>query len=272
MRVSGLTDPGPPIRLFLAPEGSPAARAAPAWAAGYANGRAGIVVLMPARVPNYPDSTLEEVVRHEVAHVLVARAAGDGELPRWFEEGVAMAAARPWTLEDRGRVAFEVLAAGRDKQGHLDDAFHGGAGDARAAYALSHALVRRLERKAGVDAIPAILARVASGDDFETAFAAVAGESLAAFTAAFWRGQTFWNRWVPFLTSSAALWIGVTILALVAFRRRRQRDAALMRRWEEEDEAAAAAERRRFVRLVRTRLDDDELEQLASAEDDEPVN
>src|SRR5688500_11453305 len=88
MRLVGLEDPGPPIQVLLGPEGSDLAMVPP-WVSGYAFGEEGVIVLLPGRTPSYPDSSLEELLRHEVAHILVARAAGGQPLPRWFPEGRA---------------------------------------------------------------------------------------------------------------------------------------------------------------------------------------
>ena len=57
----------------------------------------------------------------------------------------------------------------------------------------------------------------------------------------FWRRLSFAYRWLPFLTSSATLWIGVTGLFLLAARRRRRRDRELEERWRREDEVLAPA-------------------------------
>ena len=70
---------------------------------------------------------------------------------------------------------------------------------------------------------------------FDEAFAQVIGHSVADEEAAFWNRHRFWNRWGPFLTTTPALWMGVTVLALVAIFRRRQKNAEIRRRWEEED-------------------------------------
>jgi len=50
MHLTGLADPGPPIRVALATTDSSAGRAAPPWAAGVARGATGEVTLFPARV------------------------------------------------------------------------------------------------------------------------------------------------------------------------------------------------------------------------------
>src|SRR5262245_44412614 len=82
MRLVGLTRPGPPIRVIVAPEGSGPAVLVSPWVSGYSLSDQGLIVVLPQRVPTYPDSSLEDLLRHEVAHVLIARASGNRPLPR----------------------------------------------------------------------------------------------------------------------------------------------------------------------------------------------
>ena len=84
--------------------------------------------------------------------------------------------------------------------------------------------------------------KTASGLPFENAFVRATGTTLAVAEQTFWERQTFWYRWVPFLTSSMVLWILITLLALWAMRRRRQRDAAQKAAWEAEEIARALRE------------------------------
>lgn len=242
-RLVGLEDPGPPIRVVLAPEGSPQALSAPSWVAGYALPELGVVVLLPARSPRYPDSSLEDLLRHEIAHVLVARASDHRPLPRWFHEGVAMIAGLAWGLEEQSRLAATLLRGGEFPMAEVDHRFSGGEGEVRSAYTLAGAFVRDLLRQHGREAVGATLAGVAAGLPFDEAFARATGTTLAAAEREFWERQTFWYRWVPFLSSSVVLWILITLLALWAMKRRRARDAARMAAWEAQEEAAAAAAR-----------------------------
>lgn len=231
----GLEDGGPPIRVLLAEESSAAARLAPSWSVGYAIGEAGQIVLMPGRIPAYPDRNLEAVLHHEIAHVLIARAAGRRPVPRWFNEGVAIWASRDWGLEDRTHLMLAALSRRGHSLADLDELFQAGASSAGRAYALAAAFVRYLIDHYGETVVADVLHRMAQGASFERAFAAATGTTLADFEAVFWRDLTFWNRWVPFLTSSATLWMAITALALVAFKRRRDRDQALRDRWLEEE-------------------------------------
>lgn len=227
LELTGLADPGPPIWIVIAPEGSAVARSAPPWISGWAAGASGTVVLLPGRVPRYPDHSLDELVEHEITHVLVARAARGRTVPRWFDEGLAMAASRSWDLEDRTRLTLAVMIDGRLSLADLDHAFAGGEREVTVAYALARDLVEDLLERHGNGLAGAVLAGLARDESFESAFARASGRTLAEAEAAYWRRRTFWSRWLPLLTSSAVLWIGVTLLALLAIQRRRARDARL---------------------------------------------
>jgi len=240
VELAGLDHPGPPIRIVLAGEDSPEARAAHRWVAGYARGAAGPIVIFPDRTPTYPDESLEELVHHEVAHVLIARAVRGHPVPRWFNEGVAMAAGRAWGIEDSSRFVLATLRGRPVRLADADRLFAGGGAAAARAYAVSGAFVRDLLRRHGPGVTGEVLRRVGRGVAFEDAFRQATGEPLAAAEERFWRRRTFWQRWLPFLTSSFALWLAVTLLALWAFRRRRRRDAELAERWAEEERARAA--------------------------------
>lgn len=235
MELVGLDQAGPPIRVLLVPEGSAAARRAPSWGVAYAVGAAGLVVLIPRRVPIYPDSSIEAVLRHEVAHVLIARAAHRRPVPRWFDEGLAMVAARRWGFEDRSRVLWATLRYGSPTLDQLDRRFHAGPQEAARAYAFSGAFVRFLLDQYGPDVAARILDGLAENLSFSRAFRRATGTSLADAEDRFWRHLDLWDRWVPLVASSSTLWLAISALTLVAFRRRRARDAEMMARWREEE-------------------------------------
>ena len=111
MRLVGLEEAGPPIPVVLVPEDAPLARDTPQWIAGFATGGRA-VVLFPARTPSYPYDSIDQLLQHEIAHILIARAAGGRFVPRWFHEGVAHAAERAWTLGDRAQFAVDVAFGG----------------------------------------------------------------------------------------------------------------------------------------------------------------
>src|SRR5262249_20818888 len=135
----GLQNPGPPIHVILAPETSDLAHREPAWIAGFAEGETNTVVIFPARSPGYPDDTLEGVLRHEVTHILILRAAEGRPVPRWVNEGFAMTAERARRFQDQTQLFYELVrgsAAGPDELNRL---FSGTQSDQTRAYALAGA-------------------------------------------------------------------------------------------------------------------------------------
>lgn len=237
----GLDEPGPPIRVILAPKGSPLETSMAPWINGYAYGNVGVVVLLVDRVPTYPSSSLAGVLRHEVAHVLIDRAAGGAFVPRWFHEGVAMALDGRWGFGDSSRFAYSLLRLRRVPMDEVGAWFGGDAAQVASAYAISGALVRNLQEKHGDDLPARILARLRGGEGFDEAFEAETGRSVGVAQSELWRRRDFWWRWLPFASDPTFLWIAVTLLALLAILRRRQMNHRLHEQWAAEEEAAERA-------------------------------
>ena len=103
VELLGVRESGQPIRVVLAAENSEWSRLVSSWTAGFAISRQSLIVIFPTRTPSYPHSSLEDVLRHELAHIWIARSSGNRNMPRWFNEGLSMLAERNWDFEDRGR-------------------------------------------------------------------------------------------------------------------------------------------------------------------------
>ena len=231
MRLVGLEEAGPPIPVLLVPEDDAVAQQTPVWVAGFAS--RGGVVLFPARTPSYPHESIEQVLQHEVAHVLIARAADGRRVPRWFHEGVALAAERTWTVGDRTQFALDVAFGGTVSASSLDSLFEGGLGSVHRAYRLSGLMVQDLLQAHGPDLPARVLSAMRGGRTFDAAFQASAGVSVDEASRAFWHRRRLWATWLPWLTTPAALWTLVTLLALAAIARVRWRRAT--RKWDDEE-------------------------------------
>jgi hypothetical protein len=242
VRLVGLDDPGDPIRVVLASEDSDVARGTPAWIAGLADGPSDSILLFPSRAPRYPHDSLPAVLHHEVAHILIYRAARGRPVPRWFNEGLATLAERAWTFEDRRMLAWAMAAGSPVTVEALDSRFQQGPDAAEQAYALSFAFVRSIVERHGVEAPAAILDQLARGTPFDPAFERVTGEPLDAAERRFHTEVGTWERWIPLLTSPFVLWIAVSLLALLAIVVSRMRRAERRRRWDEEDGLEAAGD------------------------------
>jgi hypothetical protein len=236
MRLIGATYSSAAIRVVLATETSDVGRETPRWIAGFADSRTDTIVLFPARAPHYPYDSLDELLQHEVAHILIARAAPGADIPRWFHEGLAMAAERVWRLEDHRRLAMLALGS-HPPLSALDAEFNAGADRAARAYSFAGAFMRDLLTRYGAGFPAGVLARLATGQSFDLAFRDTTGASLEEAERIFWRYR-WWSQVLPFVTSTAAIWMGIVVLALYAMRRRARYRAAIRRRWEDEERTA----------------------------------
>lgn len=241
MELVGVKDAGPPILVLVAPESSQLARKAPSWVSGYAVPGEGFVVVFPQRASRYPIEGMEELLRHEVAHVMIERAAGGREIPRWFNEGIATLAGESWSFGDRSMVTWTLARGGEMSFARVDEMFGEGEPSVGRAYALSGAFVNDLLQREGAGSVAGILSRVKEGTPFEYAFVRVTGKTLQRAEREFWRRRTFWNRWIPLLSSSVVLWGLITLLATWATAARMRRDRERLAAMAAEDAALEAA-------------------------------
>jgi len=231
----GLVDPGPPIHIVIAAEHSDFSRDVSPWVSGYAIGASSMVVIFPGRSPAYPDDTLEDVLRHELTHIFISRAAAGYPIPRWFNEGLAMAAERERRFQDQTELLYQLVAGSRTTLSELDRLFSGGQTEQVRAYALAGAIVHDILERYGANACARILMRVAQGASFDPAFHFVTGVPPDKMESEFWGRQRIWTTWIPVLGSTTTLWLAVTLLALLAIRSRRRRNREIEKRWEDED-------------------------------------
>ena len=227
---------GQRVIVVLADEDSSLASGVSPWVAGYAQPSAGVVVIFPARAQTYPYSDLGETYLHELAHVFIGRAAGGGDVPRWFHESIAMALSTPWTFEDRGRTTLAMLRRWDSTPSDMERWFRGDQGDVSRAYAIGEAFGRDFVRRYGILGVRRILERVDEGIPFDRAFQEFTGRTPAGAWLKFWEDQTFVSRTIPLISSGTVLWLLITVLALLAFRRRRQRDERLRELWTLEEQ------------------------------------
>lgn len=238
-RLIGAPDSDEPVEILLAPDNSALAARTPEYISGYAIGETSNIVLFPDRATRYPDDGLPELVRHELAHILIHRASAGRPVPRWFHEGLAVTAGGRWDLEDRTRLTVGMLSTDDLDLAAVEAGFGGSEFEIHRSYAMSLAFVRHLLNEFGPDTPRLILERVRRGASFDDAFLAVTGRSLQLVERDFWRSTKIWNRWIPLVTSTFVLWLMITLLALWAIVRRRKRDERIRELWELEEELVA---------------------------------
>ncbi|MBN9165912.1 MAG: hypothetical protein BGO98_25175 [Myxococcales bacterium 68-20] len=229
------------VTVRVAPTVADMARLAPAHAPPpeYASGVAyhGLhLVLLSMLQPRGAEAVdLDEVFRHELAHVALEDAVQGKHVPVWFNEGLAIslsgerAAARLQTLWSA------TLSGTLLPLSDLDRSFPRDNFEVSIAYAESADFMRFLTRKSDRLRFTAMIGRVREGQAFERAVADAYGSDLRRLEFE-WRGDLE-RRFsvIPVLTGGGVIWMLVVVALVAAYVRRRRRSKAILARWEREE-------------------------------------
>jgi hypothetical protein len=254
----------------LAPNGT----RVPKYASGVAFSEISYVLLTAA--PRYPGAAhdLGEVFRHELAHIALHDAVGRENIPRWFNEGFAIAASGE-AQTARLQALWTATVAGKlIPFSKLTRSFPADSTSVSVAYAQAADLLRFLTRDGEEHRFRALIRRVASGQSFEAAlFDAYATDMYSLETD--WKKDvaqryTFW----PILFGGSFIWVGAIGLLVWGYVRRKRRADERLARWAKEEAledarrkwAQALVERNGQLRVVVTQGPPPSPEQSARAE------
>lgn len=247
--IGGLVD------VYLAPTAESFATIQPGhppdWADGTAWPKQGLVFL---RSPSFRSGTaepLEQVLSHELVHILVGRAFGDRHPPHWLQEGLALHVAQEMTPE-RIRQIMDHLPGQLLDFKDLVAGFPNDPMTVQLAYAQSGDFVGFIARLHGEAALGKIVQAVAGGATLPEAMRQVTGQSPVEMEKS-WR-----DHWddpllrVPIVGESLML-MGASLAAFYAIFKVRLRNQKKIERWEKEEEMALLkmAQRQQYLEQER---------------------
>jgi len=199
----------------------------PHWAAGVAHPPSGEIIIA-RHGPDGAPTNLEELLRHEMAHVVLHRAVGGeeagAELPRWFHEGVAEAWNGTLSFGRTQTLAAAVFGPGVPDLERLEASFHGTDGpQAAVAYAAARDLVEfmRAQDATGMR-MRQLMTELRSGRRFEVAVIRAYGVSLEELVAEWRKGLPGRFVWYPLAASGGLPFIFIAPLVAIGWLRRRR--------------------------------------------------
>lgn len=208
---------------------------APDWADGTAWPHRSLIYLRSPRIRPGTADPLEQVLDHEIVHVLLGQAFGPKPVPRWLQEGMAQ-----WVAGEYDPAVVEKLAKGMLGGGllTLDDLTSGFPADpvrATLAYAQSADLIVFIVAEYGEETLQQIIHEMAAGTPVRAAFRKAIGGDPDALDAA-WRGRLEEsNLWLTALTDTTVWWGLAAGLAVVGSLMVRRRNKERLERWEREE-------------------------------------
>ncbi|MFK7926655.1 MAG: hypothetical protein AB8H79_00590 [Myxococcota bacterium] len=219
---------GPPIDIFLSSTDAQFRQVQPgvppAWADATAYPALGAVYLRAPAARRGTES-LEQVLDHELVHIVVGRAFAPERPPTWLQEGLAQFHAEQHDFEDLRTLAGAAMF-GPIPLDELERAFPENPHAAGLAYAESVDFLVWMEAQYGRKSVPTLVAAMRDGHSLADAVRMATGEPLYRIDAEWQDRFSFTSpiAWTA-LASSDWIWLLSALLGLVAMFvvRRRQR-------------------------------------------------
>ncbi len=228
---------------MLAPVGAPP----PSYASGVAYPNLHLV-LISMLAPRGADATnLDEVFRHELAHIALEDAVLGQHVPAWFNEGLAVGFAAENSIDRQRVMATATINGTLLPLADLDRGFPADHTDVNVAYAESVSFLSFLQTRSDHLRFASTVQRVRDGQSFDRALGDAYGSDLRKLEFQ-WRSEVE-RRYsiIPVLAGGGILWVGVIGALGWGFVKKRRRAKAILAKWAEEEaiEDALLAQRQR---------------------------
>ena len=211
--------------------------AIPDWGAGYAVPHRRLVVLRSPRITGTYDGS-DELVVHELAHVMLHSALRGADIPRWLDEGFAMHMAREWGFWDRASLVVAVVSGNLVSLGAIQGVNKFPEHRAQLAYQESALAVQYILQRYGEAGLHTLFDGLRRTGSIDQASFDAFGVSIVGFERDWLAFMERNYGWRMLLGESLTLVIAPLfgVLCLLAFLQLKRRRKATLRRWAREEE------------------------------------
>ena len=229
-----------PTLIYLAPtweqfQGVQPHGQTPTWAAGTAYPAYNLIILRSPRGIKGGRTEIEEVLRHEYTHLVLASALKGHEAPHWLDEGFTMLQSRGWSISWTYVLSRGVLSKTLIPLAELADGFPLDQHQAQLAYAQSFSFVSYIKNEYGAEALARLIKGIAHGLDTDTALRQATGLGLRNLERE-WKAELKKRySWIPIVTSFFSLWFLASLLFLLGYWRKRRRAKRTLEQWKQEE-------------------------------------
>jgi len=208
----------------------------PNWTGAFAVPSQHLMVIKSPRWNSADD--FNQVLIHELVHLVVHGIIGAHKLPRWIDEGMAIF----YSGEDRWKTDLAVSKALTTNSilslSEIDDVLEYHRAKADLAYQQSFSAVNYLLATYDIEALRGIIFSLKQGADIHQAFWNATGSDFADFEQE-WRAYIEKShRWLWIYEINEYIWGGILFLAIAAFVSRYIRNKRIQRDWRDESLSA----------------------------------
>ncbi|HVY30046.1 MAG TPA: peptidase MA family metallohydrolase [Polyangiaceae bacterium] len=229
----------------LAPPNAPY----PDYAAGVAYPEIGLVLLTVKPVHANVQQDLNEVFRHELAHVALEDAVAGRPIPRWFNEGFAVMASGETSFVRMSTLVNATFSGRLLSLAQLERTFPSNEDDAGVAYAQAADVVRFLVRRQELHRFRGLVSRLRDGETMDGALLNSYGEETTSLETEWRDDVTRRYAFFPALGSGSLVWAGTLGLFALGWRKKRKKAQATLARWRKEEAAEDEMRKRLALRV-----------------------
>lgn len=207
------------------------------WASGAAYPLQARIVLLDPSFSENRRIDLNRLVKHEITHVIFGLYLGENvrNVPRWFNEGIAMYLADDWGYGNYWTILTAVVGNSLIPLYDISDEFPIPAYKARTAYAQSYSVIDFIIKRYGNDAFKGCIRELAKGRPFDEALASSTGANIDWVESRWLKYIKKRYRWYSLVSSFSILWGGAVFVLGIAFIKKKIRNRRIVKEWEEED-------------------------------------
>jgi hypothetical protein len=206
----------------------------PDWGAGMALLEQSKIVI---KSPKYMriNKSFGELIGHELAHVMLYRAAGKRWLPRWLQEGFAMYSSGEWNIGQDVLVARAAWTGRLIELHQMEDLMTFKGMQAQLAYTESYLAVAHLLDKADPYLLSDFLAMYRKSGDFYGDWRKAVGISYESWISSWLTNTSRQYHFFIFLLDNEIFWIILAVIFILLFALKMRQNARTKRRWEIEE-------------------------------------
>jgi len=206
----------------------------PDWGAAAAVKKKKLIVI---KSPSYfqVGKSLEELLGHELGHLMLDKASAGRWLPRWFEEGFCQLVSGEWRISNDIRITRAVWGGGLMPLTSLEDVNKFGGAKAGLAYSQSYLAVSSLVQELSIQFIPDFLNDYRETGNIYNAFFTASGYKYTEW-ANLWQKQTVKRyRFVLFVFESDFFFPMLAVLIVLLYIMKKFQVRKKRKRWELEE-------------------------------------
>jgi len=209
----------------------------PEWAAGATDYSAQQIILKSPSLGKTDIWDYETTLRHEVAHIVIGQNINPMRLPRWLNEGLAMAIAGQHSMRQMYQLGQAVVRDDVIPLQQLEQLMTFPPQKATLGYAEAYSAVQYIQSEFPAETLPRVFHLLQNSNiSYEQAFEKVGGISQYYFELHWRKSLTRQYNWITMFSSDTLFWLLFPLLAILGYLAIRWRNRRTLNRWGKQEE------------------------------------